>query len=281
MSQLLDGYGVAKVIRNELKIETQALVESGKRRPCLAVVLVGDDPASMTYVASKEKQAIAVGFESRVLRFDASLSQDELIREITCLNNDQSVDGILIQLPLPSHFDENTVIENVCPKKDVDGLTLKNVGKLVLGQDGLVPCTPKGILTLLDYYNISLQGAKVLVIGRSRLVGKPLAHLLLNRNATVTIAHSKTKNLHDEIQKHDIIVVAIGKKEFIRAESIREDHILIDVGIHRDSDGSLKGDVDAHAYLKAKYASPVPKGVGPMTIASLLQNTLIAYKKGV
>lgn len=281
MGHLLDGYGVARSIRKQLRIETQAIVESGKRKPCLAVVLVGNDPASMTYVASKEKQAIAVGFDSKILRFDASLSQDELVHEIMCLNNDKNVDGILIQLPLPSHIDENKVIESVKPEKDVDGLTLQNVGKLSLGQDGLVPCTPKGILTLLDYYKIPLQGSKVLVIGRSRLVGKPLSQLLLNRDATVTIAHSKTKNLHDEIQKHDIIIVAIGKKEYIRAEAIREDHILIDVGIHRDEDGSLKGDIDARAYLKAKYASPVPKGVGPMTIASLLQNTLIAYKKGV
>lgn len=281
MSIVLDGFKVAKEIRNRITLDTKQLKEAGHRVPCLAVVLVGSDQASLTYVNSKEKQAHQVGFDSKVIKLDESSSQDEIEKIITSLNSDENVDGILVQLPLPKHIDEDRIIDLIDPSKDVDGLTPYNVAMLSLGKTGLRPCTPQGIVTLLDYYNINLEGAKVLIIGRSRLVGKPLLSMLLSRNATVTISHSKTKNLDLEIENNDIIVVAIGSKEFIKTSSIKASQVIIDVGIHRNEDGSLSGDIEHDAYTKAAYASPVPKGVGPMTIASLLENTLIAYKRRV
>lgn len=281
MSVILDGFKVAKEIRSRITLETKQLKDQGHRLPCLVVVLVGNDSASLTYVNSKEKQAHQVGFDSKVIKLEESSTQDEVENVIKSLNNDKNVDGILVQLPLPKHIDEDSVIELIDPLKDVDGLTPYNVAMLSLGRPGLRPCTPKGIVTLLDYYNIDFEGAKVLIIGRSRLVGKPLFNMLLSRNATVTISHSKTKNLDMEIKNNDIIIVAIGRKEFIKASNITSSQIIIDVGIHRNEDGSLSGDIEKGAYTKAAYASPVPKGVGPMTIAILLDNTLIAYKRRV
>lgn len=274
MTQILDGFNTAKQCRLKIKQEVESITG---RKPGLTVVIVGNDPASQTYVASKEKQAAEVGFVSKVVALDVDTSEEALIEVIEKLNSDISVDGILVQLPLPKHINEDRIIETIAPSKDVDGLHPLNVGYLELNQANLVPCTPKGIMTLIDHYDIELEGKRALVIGRSRLVGKPIATLLLQRNATVTIAHSKTKDLDTLIQQHDIIVVAIGQKEFIKASQLKKEHILIDVGIHR-SEGKLYGDVEKKAYEKVAYATPVPKGVGPMTIISLLENTLSAYK---
>lgn len=274
MTLILNGFETAKKRRQALSEEIAKLKG---RKPGLTVIIVGDDPASQTYVNSKAKLAQEVGFNSEVLRFDVSMSKRALIEEIEKLNEDENVDGILVQLPLPKHIDEGEVIEAISPLKDVDGLHPLNVGYLELNQATLMPCTPKGIMTLLKEYDITLEGKKALVIGRSRLVGKPIASLLLKENATITIAHSKTKNLDALIEENEIIVVAIGKKEFIKANQLKEHHIVIDVGIHRD-EGKLYGDVEKLAYDKVKAISPVPKGVGPMTILSLLENTYVAYK---
>lgn len=274
MTQILDGFNIAKQCRLKIKQEVESITG---RKPGLTVVIVGNDPASQTYVASKKKQAAEVGFVSKVVALDVDTSEEALIEVIEKLNSDISVDGILVQLPLPKHINEDRIIETIAPSKDVDGLHPLNVGYLELNQANLVPCTPKGIMTLIDHYDIELEGKRALVIGRSRLVGKPIATLLLQRNATVTIAHSKTKDLDTLIQQHDIIVVAIGQKEFIKASQLKKEHILIDVGIHR-YEGKLYGDVEKKAYEKVAYATPVPKGVGPMTIISLLENTLSAYK---
>lgn len=277
MTTLLDGFNVAKLRRENLRKEVDLLVENNKRIPGLAVVIVGEDPASKTYVASKAKQAKSVGFKSYVIELDSSISEASLKEEIEKLNKDKDVDGILVQLPLPSHINEDIIIESIDPGKDADGLHPINVGYLELNKGFLKPCTPKGIITLLDHYEIDLEGMNALVIGRSRLVGKPVATLLLQKNATVTIAHSRTKNLDKLISENELIVVAIGQREFIKASQLNENHIVVDVGIHRH-EGELFGDVEKSAYEKVKYASPVPRGVGPMTIVSLLENTLEAYK---
>lgn len=274
MTQILDGFNTAKQRRLDIKNEVDQFTG---RKPGLTVVIVGEDPASQTYVASKQKLAKEVGFESHVVALDVDVSEEAVIEAVEKLNSDPTVDGILVQLPLPNHIDEDRVIESIAPSKDVDGLHPLNVGFLELNKADLVPCTPKGVMTLLETYNIELEGKRALVIGRSRLVGKPISTLLLQKNATVTTAHSRTRNLETLILEHDIIVVAIGQREFIKASQLREDHIIIDVGIHRH-EGKLYGDVEKAAYEKVAYATPVPRGVGPMTILSLLENTLNAYK---
>ncbi|MEG0328577.1 MAG: bifunctional 5,10-methylenetetrahydrofolate dehydrogenase/5,10-methenyltetrahydrofolate cyclohydrolase [Erysipelothrix sp.] len=273
----LDGFEVSKKIKNNLRTEVELLIEQGKRVPCLAVVLVGTDAASQTYVNSKVKQCELVGFESQAYLLPEDTSLETLLSLISDLNQDDRVDGILVQLPLPKHLDEDIVINALSPYKDVDGLHPENVGLLALDQPRFIPCTPKGIMTLLKEYDIEISGKRALVIGRSRLVGKPVASLLMKENATVTIAHSKTTNLESLIAENDIIVVAIGKAQFIEASMIHDNHVLVDVGIHR-IDGKIVGDVQPGTYEKAAYATPVPKGVGPMTIASLLENTMVAYK---
>lgn len=277
MTVLLDGFNVAKTIRSQIKTETDDLRNKGNRIPCLAVMIVGNDPASQTYVASKARQCAEVGFNSKVIELPEETNEQDIITAVHELNEDSRVDGILVQLPLPSHVDPNRVIEAIDPKKDVDGLHPINLGLLEIGQPQFIPCTPKGIMTLLDHYDISLEGKRALVIGRSRLVGKPVASLLLAKNATVTIAHSRTNNINQLIKENDIIVVAVGVKEFVKVEQLNPNHILVDVGIHRE-EGKLYGDVEKAAYSYVKYATPVPKGVGPMTIASLLENTMQAYK---
>lgn len=273
---LMDGFSVAKQVRMNIKNQVDNLKESGKRVPMLSVVIVGEDPASKTYVASKARQCEEVGFLSQVIALDEDISQQEMELKIQELNDNDRVDGILVQLPLPNHLDENRIIETINPNKDVDGLHPINVGLLELGQKGFIPCTPKGIITLLKAYDVDLEGKRVLVIGRSRLVGKPVASLLLRENATVTIAHSKTKDLKERILESDIVVVAIGRKEFVSVDMLKKEHIVVDVGIHRH-EGKLYGDVEKAAYEYVAMSTPVPKGVGPMTIASLLENTLEAY----
>lgn len=274
MTVILDGFKTAKEKREKLKEEVSRLKG---RKPGLTVIIVGEDPASKTYVASKTKLASEVGFVSDVKQFDIDVSQASLIKEIELLNQDVSVDGILVQLPLPKHMSEDQVIESIAPMKDVDGLHPLNVGYLELNQADLMPCTPKGIMTLLKAYEIPLTGKRALVIGRSRLVGKPLATLLLKENATVTTAHSKTQDLDKLILEHELIFVAIGQRAFIKEKQLRDYHVVVDVGIHRH-EGKLYGDVEKSAYDKVKAITPVPKGVGPMTILSLLENTLIAYE---
>ncbi|CAM3696120.1 bifunctional 5,10-methylenetetrahydrofolate dehydrogenase/5,10-methenyltetrahydrofolate cyclohydrolase [Erysipelothrix urinaevulpis] len=273
---LIDGKSVANERLNNLSKTITSLKEQGKRAPGLAVVLVGEDPASQTYVASKIKQSKKVGIESKSIVLKEDTSEFELIEIIKSLNNDEAIDGILVQLPLPRHINSEKIIDSINPNKDVDGLHVHNVGRLVQNKEAFIPCTPLGIMSLLEAYEIDLEGKDVLVIGRSQLVGNPVTTLLKHKNATVTQAHSKTKNIEEKILNHEIIVVATGVKAMVKADMLRDYHIVIDVGIHREN-GKLCGDVEKSAYEKVKMITPVPKGVGPMTIVSLLENTVKAY----
>ncbi|QIK85154.1 bifunctional 5,10-methylenetetrahydrofolate dehydrogenase/5,10-methenyltetrahydrofolate cyclohydrolase [Erysipelothrix sp. HDW6B] len=277
MSTRLDGLHVSKEIRKQIAQEVSEITMQGNRAPSLTVVLVGNDPASETYVNSKMKQASAVGMTSKTIRLEEDTSEDDVLRHIHALNDDADVDGILVQLPLPKHINEDIIVDAISPSKDVDGLHPLNVGLLEINRPQFISCTPKGIIRLLDWYHIDVTGKRALVIGRSRLVGKPVATLLTHANATVTLAHSRTQNLDTLIQESDIVVVAIGQPNFIKASQVQSHQVLVDVGIHR-IDGKIVGDVDPEAYKKVAYATPVPKGVGPMTIASLLENTLQAYR---
>lgn len=276
---LIDGKITSQKIKNEIKEEVIKLKQKGIT-PTLAVILVGDDPASKTYVASKQKACLACQIGSVMHRLSENTTKNELISLIDVLNADDSIDGILVQLPLPKHIDTNEILRKIDPKKDVDGFCAQNVGALVSGLNGFVPCTPLGIMVLLKEYNINPQGLNALVIGRSNIVGKPMAALLLNAGATVTIAHSKTKNLENLSKNADLIVVAIGKPKFLKKEMIKDKAIIIDVGINRLEDGSLVGDCDYENLKdKCEFITPVPGGVGPMTIAMLLSNTLKSAKE--
>lgn len=277
MSTRLDGLHVSKEIRKQIAQEVSEITMQGNRAPSLTVILVGNDPASETYVNSKMKQASAVGIISNTIRLEEDTTEDDVLRHIHALNDDADVDGILVQLPLPKHINEDIIVDAISPRKDVDGLHPLNVGLLEIKRPQFVSCTPKGIMRLLDWYHIDVTGKRALVIGRSRLVGKPIATLLTHANATVTLAHSRTQNLDALIQDSDIVVVAIGQPNFIKASQVQSRQVLVDVGIHR-IDSKIVGDVDPKAYEKVAYATPVPKGVGPMTIASLLENTLQAYR---
>ena len=269
---ILDGKLISKKIQEEVKAEVSTL----KTKPCLLVILVGHDPASQIYVASKEKACKKVGMESRTIILDDNIPQ-ELIHIIKEANNDKNIHGILVQMPLPKYMDELAVVDAIDPKKDVDGLHTYNQGKLMLGQNLIVPCTPKGIMRILDEYHVQLQGKNALVIGRSILVGRPIAQLLLQRSATVTIAHSKTKNLKELCLASDIIVSAVGKPKTVTEDMVKEGAVIVDVGINRVL-GTIVGDVD---YLlvspKTSRITPVPGGIGPMTIACLLENVLECY----
>ena len=272
---IIDGKEVSKKIKEEVRQD----VLSHGYTPCLLVIIVGDNPASQIYVSSKEKACKKAGIESKTIALPGNASQKELINEIIKANKDKSINGILIQLPLPSHMNAKEVIDAIDPEKDVDGLHVVNQGKLLLDEKGIVPCTPKGIMTLLDEYHVDLAGKNAVVIGRSMLVGKPIALLLLQRNATVTIAHSKTKNLKELCLNSDIIVAAVGKPKMITADMVKEGAVIIDVGINRLQD-TIVGDVDFYNVSKIAYRiTPVPGGVGPMTIASLLQNVVECYKR--
>ena len=270
---ILDGKLLSKKIQENLKQQVLTL----EKKPCLLVILVGHDQASQIYVASKEKACKRVGMESRTIVLEDDIPQKELIKIIQDANNDETVNGILVQMPLPKYMDELAVVNAIDPKKDVDGLHAYNQGKLMLGETGLVPCTPKGIMHLLDEYHVPLQGKNALVIGRSILVGKPVAQLLLQRGATVTIAHSKTKNLKEVAQDKDIIVCAVGKPKTVTEDMVKEGAVVVDVGINRVL-GNIIGDVDYLSVApKTSRITPVPGGVGPMTIACLLENVLEAY----
>lgn len=271
MAIILDGKKLRDKIFENLKQKLNNMFE----KPTLAVILVGDDPASQIYVKNKKKTAENLGINSIVINYPSNISENILLDKIQELNNDNKITAILVQLPLPKHIDKFKIIDAIAPEKDVDGLTPYNSGKLFSGEEPYVyPCTPKGILLLLDEYNIELEGKHVVVIGRSNLVGKPVAQMLLNRNATVTMCHSHTKNLSDITKTADIIVSAVGKN-IIGEKMLKSDCVVVDVGIFKDVNGKICGDVDfASASKIAAYISPVPGGVGPMTIASLMLNTV-------
>lgn len=279
MSKLIDGKAIAKHIRQTIKEEIKELKSQHNLIPGLCVVLVGDDPASTIYVRNKERACQEVGINSKVIRMDEQTSEKELLKTIEQLNQDGTVHGILVQLPLPNHIDENVVINAIHPSKDVDGFHPINSGLLVTGQAELEPCTPKGIIRLIEETGQSIEGKQAVVVGRSNIVGKPVALMLLRNHATVTITHSRTNNLAEIARKADILVVAIGKPQLIDGSFIKEGAIVIDVGTSRVN-GALMGDVKFdEARKKAGYITPVPGGVGPMTITMLLENTLLAAKR--
>lgn len=279
--EIIYGSELSQKIKAELKQEIEKLQKEGKRLPVLSVILVGDNPASQSYVKSKANACASIGMENRTICMPGSTTQQELLEEVQRQNEDPEVDGILVQLPLPSHLDEVSVIDAISPDKDVDGLHPVNAGKLLTGRDGFVPCTPLGVMEMLTSIGYAdLSGLNAVVIGRSNLVGKPLSLLLQKQNATVTMAHSRTAHLKEICQQADILIAAIGKPKKITADYIKEGAVVIDVGINRMEDGKLCGDVDFEAIKeKTKAITPVPKGVGPMTVCMLLKNTLKAYKE--
>lgn len=289
MFQILDGKATASQIKDEIANEVRRITAEGKRPPHLAAVLVGDDGASATYVANKEKSSHEVGFTSSVYRFPANIKEEELLQTIKFLNNDEEIDGFIVQLPLPKQINEQHIIDAISPDKDVDGFTPINIGRMVLNEDAFIPATPMGICSLLERYGIETSGKHCVVVGRSNIVGTPIANLMSRKNShancTVTLCHSQTRDLPNITRQADILIVAIGKPEFITADMVKNNVVLVDVGIHRIPDNSKKsgfrliGDVK-HSEVdeKCSWVTPVPGGVGPLTIVSLLQNTLKAYK---
>ena len=277
--EIIYGSELSLQIKAEIKKEVELLKEQGRRQPVLSVILVGDNEASKSYVRGKEKACISVGMENRTIVLDQNISQEELLEVVRQQNEDSSVDGILVQLPLPKHLDEKVVIDCIDPKKDVDGLHPYNAGCLVANREGFIPCTPLGVMEMLASVGMNnLAGKNAVVCGRSELVGKPLALLLQQKNATVTVVHSKTKDIKKICSQADILVAAIGRPKYITEDWIKPGAIVIDVGINR-VDGKLCGDVDfENVKDKTSFISPVPKGVGPMTVCMLLKNTLKAYK---
>lgn len=274
--KIIDGKEIAKKVFEEVKRETENL----SSKPSIAVILVGDNLASGIYVRNKEKKAVECGFESRVLHFEAEISQQRLEDEIDKLNKDNNVDAILVQLPLPKHIDTYRILEKILPDKDVDGFHPENAGRLFSGlKPYAIPCTPTGIIRLLKEYEVPLEGSNAVVIGRSNIVGKPISMLLLAENATVTMCHSKTENIKEIVKTADIVVSAVGIPLFVKGDWIKEGAIVIDVGINRNEDNKLVGDVDFEVVKdKASLITPVPGGVGPMTIAMLLKNTIELHK---
>lgn len=274
--KILDGKAVSLKVKESVKVRAEELKKFGVE-PTLAVILVGEDKASQTYVRAKEKACNEYGIKSVAHRLSENTTQAELLALINVLNLDDSIHGILVQLPLPKHIDTNTILATIDPAKDVDGFHAVNVGKLVSGLDGFVPCTPLGVMEILKEYDIEVAGLNAVVIGRSNIVGKPMANLLLNASATVTVTHSKTKNLKEICKNADLIVAAIGKPFFLKADMVKDGAVVVDVGINRLDDGRLVGDVDFDEVApKCSYITPVPGGVGPMTIAMLLNNTILA-----
>ena len=278
MANIIDGKQISKDIKEELKVEVASLAAQG-RKCCLAVIQVGNDPASSVYVGNKKKACAYVGIESLAYELPEETTEEELLTIIDKLNKDANVHGILCQLPLPKHINEDHVIKAISPKKDVDGFHPQNVGALVIGEKGFVSCTPAGIIQLLKRSNIEMDGKHCVVVGRSNIVGKPMSLLMLRENATVTICHSHTKNLKGICKEADILIVAIGKPQFIDKEYVKDGAVVIDVGIHRDENNKLCGDVKYDEVEPiASYITPVPGGVGPMTIAMLMHNCVEAMK---
>ncbi len=275
---IIDGKKVSSTVKEDVKAETKKLKEQGIV-PGLAVILVGDDPASRVYVNNKKKACEYVGFKSEEFALPADTSQTELLKLVDELNKREDINGILCQLPLPKGLDENAVIEAISPLKDVDAFHKQNVGRIMIGDYDFLPCTPAGIMEMLSAYDISVDGKKCVVIGRSNIVGKPMSMLLLHENGTVTICHSHTKNLKEITSDADILVAAVGKAKFVKEDMVKDGAVVIDVGMNRDEKGKLCGDVDFdNVKDKCSYITPVPGGVGPMTIATLMKNTLKAAK---
>ena len=278
-AQILDGKAIAADIKAHLKSEVEALVAAGKRRPGLEVILVGDNPASQVYVRNKRTSCEQAGFLSELIELPESTTLEELLSRIDSLNNDDAIDGILVQLPLPGHIDEHAVIEHIAIEKDVDGFHPYNVGRLALRAPLLRPCTPRGVMTMLERTGQELVGKDAVIIGQSNIVGRPMALELLAARCTITVCHSKTKDLEQKVRDADILVAAVGVPRFVPGEWVKPGALVIDVGINRLDDGSLCGDVDFDAAKEnAAWITPVPGGVGPMTVATLLENTFQAYK---
>lgn len=279
---IIDGKKISEKVQNLVKEEHNELVKKYGRKAGLSVIIVGNNPASKVYVQNKIKACEKVGFYSETKEFSDKISEDELLNEIEKLNNDSTIDGILVQLPLPKHINEMKVIEKISFEKDVDGFHTLNIGKMVIGEkNGFLPCTPYGIIQLLEEYKIEVAGKDVVIIGRSNIVGKPMALMLIEKAATVTVCHSKTKNLNEKLKNADIIIAAAGVPNLVNAEDVKEGAVVIDVGINR-VDGKLCGDVNFDEVAnKSSYITPVPGGVGPMTIASLIKNTLQSYKRKI
>lgn len=282
MANIIDGKAISAAIRAEIKEETEKFANENGFRPGLAVIIVGEDPASQVYVRNKRRACEEVGFYSEAYELPANTTQDELNALVDKLNASDKIHGILCQLPLPKHLDENEVILRIDPKKDVDAFHPVNVGRIMIGDYSFLPCTPAGVMALLSRSGIEISGKECVVVGRSNIVGKPQAMLLLHANGTVTICHSRTKNLAEVCRRADILVAAIGKADFFTADMVKDGAVVIDVGMNRRADGKLTGDVDFESVApKASYITPVPGGVGPMTITMLMQNTLTAAKQTV
>lgn len=279
MGIILDGKNLSEKILADIKTE----IQSNNYKPSIAVVIVGNNPASQIYVRNKNIKALELGMNSSIIELPETISQQELEQEIEKLSNNKEINAILVQLPLPKHIDTNKIIEKIPPHKDVDGFHPYNLGKLLIADEPFSKaCTPLGVKRILDEYNINCEGKNVVIVGRSTIVGKPLSAILTNSNATVTLCHSKTKNLKEITKQADIFISAIGMPKFFNADFIKKDAVVIDVGINRDENGKLVGDVDFESVKDiASYITPVPKGVGPMTIAMLMSNTLELYKKSL
>lgn len=276
-ANILDGKAIAADLRRDIKAQVSRMTEAGQRPPGLVVILVGEDPASQVYVRNKQRSCEEVGFLSELRRLPADTSEADLIAQIDELNQREDVDGILVQLPLPAQIDEDKVTERILPTKDVDGFHPYNVGRLALRMPNLRPCTPKGVMTMLERTGQKLEGLDAVIIGQSNIVGRPMALELLAARCTITVCHSRTKDLPEKVANADIVVAAVGRPNFVKGEWIKPGALVIDVGINRLDDGTLCGDVDyAGASERAAWITPVPGGVGPMTVASLLENTLQA-----
>ena len=282
MAEIIDGKLVSNKLREELKIEIAEFKNNYGITPGLAVIMVGDNPASAVYVRNKHKACADVGITSYQIELPSETSEDELLSKIDELNADKNVHGILVQLPLPKHIDEEKVINRISPDKDVDAFHPINVGKIMIGNYSFLPCTPAGIMELLRHYNVDITGKKCVVVGRSNIVGKPMALLLLEKHGTVTVCHSRTRELSEITREADILVVAIGRARFLTADMVKDGAVVIDVGINRLPDGKLAGDVDFEPVAeRASLITPVPGGVGPMTITMLLKNTITAAKSAL
>ncbi|CAK6475830.1 MULTISPECIES: bifunctional methylenetetrahydrofolate dehydrogenase/methenyltetrahydrofolate cyclohydrolase FolD [Peribacillus] len=280
-AQIINGKEIAESVRQEISKEVQQLREKNIV-PGLAVILVGDNQASQTYVRNKQKACEDLGMHSVLIKKPAELSQEELIQSIAELNQDDSIHGILVQLPLPGHIQEKAIIEAISPEKDVDGFHPINIGRMMTGQDAFLPCTPYGVMVMLEYIDYDLEGKHVVIVGRSNIVGKPAGQLFLNANATVTYCHSRTKDLAYYTKQADVVVAAVGKRDTITSDHIKEGAIVIDVGMNRNDEGKLCGDVAFDEVKnKASYITPVPKGVGPMTITMLMKNTVKSAQKAL
>ena len=279
-ARILDGKAVAEDIKQQLKVTVDDILGRGGRRPGLAVVLVGENAASQVYVRNKRNACAKIGFHSELHELPADTAQEQLLALVDTLNARDEIDGVLVQLPLPAHIDEETVIERILPTKDVDGFHPYNVGRLALRMPLLQPCTPRGVMTLLERTGQSLEGLDAVIVGQSNIVGRPMALELLMARCTITVCHSRTKDLAEKVRGADVLVAAVGRPAFVPGDWIREGAIVIDVGINRREDGSLCGDVDFEsAKERAAWITPVPGGVGPMTVATLLENTLQAYRQ--